>query len=81
MSPEPSFLPHRRINERQLRFFFCDAVYCFTVLDMGATTGGSGGSGPPKKNLDGRPPTFYIAFWWGLVGLTDCAKLDILVPF
>ena len=23
--------------------FFCDAVYCFTVLDMGATTGGQRG--------------------------------------
>ena len=30
----------------------------------GAKWGGRGGSGPPQ-NLDGPPPNFYVAFWWG----------------
>jgi len=40
------------------------------MLSWAQPLGVAGGSGHPKNILT-EPPTFYVAFWWGLVGTGD----------
>ena len=59
--------------------FALDAVFSSYYADThGRNLPGVRGSGPPPKKKIGRtPPTFYVIFVGGLVGVTDCAKLGI----